>query len=83
MSRPSSTPKQNDYLFSIDNDRHIEISSSFESGNIALVKQVHELYVNAIVGSTFWRRCRTARAGRAERAGFIFGCDRCGASRCA
>lgn len=29
MSRPSSAPKQNDYLFSIDNDRHIQISSNF------------------------------------------------------
>lgn len=37
--------KKNEYLFNIDTERTFSLSSNFESGNINLVKQIHELYV--------------------------------------
>lgn len=46
MNKPSSSSsdrstKQNEYIFNIDSERQIQISSNFENGNIALVKQIH------------------------------------------
>ncbi len=53
--------KQNEYRFRIDRERQLEISSAFESGNVRLVKQVHELYVSGGRRSTSWRQFLTWR----------------------
>lgn len=54
-SNNDNNPKRNEYVFSIDTQRQILISSNFENGNISLVKQVNELHVCIKLVSTFWK----------------------------
>jgi hypothetical protein len=61
MEGRSGEGKQNEYTFRIDRERQLQISSAFESGNVRLVKQIHELYVSGGPRSTSWRQCPTSR----------------------
>jgi len=63
--------KRNEYAFSVDTHRRIEISSNFENGNISLVKQVNELYVENILDSTFSKLWMTLKTYPVENVGFI------------
>lgn len=69
-SSSETSLKQNEYVFSIDDQRTILISSCFESGNIVLVKQVNELNVKLSLGSTYWKPWAILNIYKAKNAGF-------------